>query len=46
MAAQGGTAEPSKSYFRAEAREVIVVGGINGDCRVNVLLDLAIMTLH
>lgn len=30
----------------AEAREVIVVGGINGDCQVNVLLDLAIMPLH
>lgn len=45
MGAYGGSAEASKSYFGEPVCETIVVGDINGDCRID-LLDFVLMTNH
>ncbi|MBN1124224.1 MAG: hypothetical protein JXA82_04390 [Sedimentisphaerales bacterium] len=45
MGAYGGTAEASRSWFDGPVCETIVIGDINGDCRVN-LTDLALMATH
>ena len=45
MGAYGGTGEASKSYFGEPVCETVVVGDINGDCKVD-FADFAIMALH
>lgn len=45
MGAYGGTVEASKSYFGEPMCETIVVGDVNGDCKVN-FLDFRLMALH
>jgi hypothetical protein len=45
IGAYGGTAEASKSYFGKPPCEIIVVGDVNGDCKVS-FEDFRLMGLH
>jgi hypothetical protein len=45
MGAYGGTEQASKSYFGEPVCETIIVGDINGDCRVD-FADFVFMALH
>ena len=45
MGAYGGTAEASKSYFGEPVCETIIVGDVNGDCKID-FVDFQIMAHH
>jgi len=45
LGAYGGTAEASKSYFGEPVCETIVIGDINGDCKID-FVDFQIMAHH
>ena len=45
MGAYGGTSEASKSYFGKPVCTTIVAGDINGDCKVDVM-DIMILVSH
>jgi hypothetical protein len=45
MGAYGGTAEASNSYFGKPVCETIIVGDINGDCKVD-FKDFQLMAVH
>ena len=45
MGAYGGTPRASKSYFGDPPCETVIVGDINGDCRVD-FIDMALLTGH